>query len=232
MSDNINFCSKCGVKRVANAKYCGNCGHEFMSVNTSLVKDISDKQNNKVTGVREDNNSASGAKSIDDNHVIFTSKSHGNHRHYWIVSGLIAVGLLVILMKPWVPRGLDTAEEAFQYSDKYNDDISTTRLIASLDEGMVNGKVDRESAAFAILKNDKSNTFVFKQNDHYVYVVRIFNNRLDSYNEEATAIRKDKNGKIYHKQLSRKQMDKIDADASEAETWTDSQYYAWIHKDN
>ncbi|WP_179394474.1 zinc ribbon domain-containing protein [Lacticaseibacillus absianus] len=222
-----NFCPKCGTSVSNNEKFCPHCGFDLYGP--------TDKNNNLL-------NSSSAAKAtqrIDpasskfiqvNNESNSTSENAGHSKKFSIFFiMLMGLGIFIFTTKPWMPRGLGTADQVMRYSNKHDQNILRMRAYGQLDEGLVQGNVDHTINAYSVMKNSKTGTFVFKSHNRYVYLIRIYNNHTDSYWEEIIAVKKDDNDKVYHKQLSKDDMNDIDSNASVAESWTDYQYEEWIN---
>ncbi|EHO50740.1 hypothetical protein [Lentilactobacillus kisonensis] len=69
-----------------------------------------------------------------------------------------------------------------------------------------------------LMKNSKSQNYVFKLKHHYIYLIKISNG--DSYYEAGVGVKKDQNGNVYNHQLSKSEMDQVDLNAEEDYWWT------------
>ena len=82
------------------------------------------------------------------------------------------------------------------------------------------------------MANKESGTYVFRVQNHYVYVVRIVDPVDDRYREQAIGIKEDNDGKVFYTGLSISEMDSIDDNAVEDTSWNDYGYTREFHQDD
>lgn len=66
---------------------------------------------------------------------------------------------------------------------------------------------------------------------HYVYVVKIIDPVDDSYWEQAVGLSRDDNGKVFHRALTKSEMDSIDEIAVDDTSWNDYAFTREFHPD-
>ncbi|KRN21654.1 hypothetical protein FC75_GL002114 [Lacticaseibacillus camelliae DSM 22697 = JCM 13995] len=130
---------------------------------------------------------------------------------------------IIFVKKPWVPKGNSDPEAVMSWCNKHDRNIYDLSAWGQLDEGFTNGRASN-GETIILMKNTKSNTYVFKINGHYVYMARIMDHADDSYWEQIVGIAKDDNGNVYHHGLSRSEMSATDDSSVEDTSWTDSQF--------
>ncbi len=152
----------------------------------------------------------------------------------WKVLIILCILLLFIIIetKPWVPVGEDSPDKVMAWCDKNDEKIYETYLLYKLDQGFVEGATDNSEHNVILLANKKSGTYVFRVQNHYVYVVRIVNPVDDRYIEKAIGINREENGKVFKKGLSRSEMDSIDDKAVEDTSWNLTGYTREFHSND
>lgn len=222
-----NFCPKCGTSVAHNEKFCPHCGFDLYGLTDK--NDNSLNSSNVATATQGTNTTFEKPIQV-NNESHSTSKSAVHSKRFSIFFiMLLGLGIFIFTTKPWMPKGLKTADQVMRYSNKHDQNILRMRAYGALDESLAQGNVNHKLNAYSVMKNSKTGTFVFKSHNRYVYLIRIYNNHTDSYWEEIIAVKKDDNDKIYHKQLSKADMNDIDSNASVSESWTDYQYDEWIN---
>lgn len=216
------FCPKCGTPVANHEKFCPHCGFHLYSL---IDENNSSLNSSGATTITQQKNPTSSKLIQVNNEANSTPQNAGHSKGFsFFLIMLLGLGIFIFTTKPWIPKGLDTADQVMQYSNKHDKNISLMRAYGQLDESLVEGNVDHTIDAYSVMKNSRTGTFVFKSHNRYVYLIRIYNNHIDSYWEEIIAVEKSDNEKVYHKQLSKADMNDIDSNASVAESWTDYQY--------
>ncbi|MEE8823444.1 hypothetical protein LASUN_10560 [Lentilactobacillus sunkii] len=138
-----------------------------------------------------------------------------------IIVVILIGGIFLLKEKPWVPRGYDSADKVMAWCNKNDSDIYMLSAYGALDQGVSEGSADPSEYNIILRANKKSNTYVFKVKSHYVYVVKIIDPADGSYWEQAVGLSKDNNGKVFHRALTKSEMDSVDEIAVDDTSWND-----------
>lgn len=144
----------------------------------------------------------------------------------------ILVVLFILKIKPWVPLGEESPDKVMAWCDKNDENIYRTSILYQMNQGFVEGRADQSAHNIILMENKESGTYVFRVQNHYVYIVRIVDPVDDRYSEQAIGIEKENNGKVFNKGLSRSEMESIDDNAIESTSWNDYGYTREFHQDD
>lgn len=149
---------------------------------------------------------------------------------------LIILGILgfvfLLKVKPWIPTGESSPDKVMAWCDKNDKNIYKIFLLNQIDQGLVEGHTDQSEHNIILMANKESGTYVFRVQNHYVYVVRIVDPVDDRYREQAIGIKEDNDGKVFYTGLSISEMDSIDDNAVEDTSWNDYGYTREFHQDD
>ncbi len=234
----VKYCPRCGNSVVVGENFCNHCGAklEITQQQNSVYEQKSKaqeptKQGNTNIKQHYDNIKPQKAKKLNEmptRHVSEQSKSLKNHHgNMWLFFLVVVLGLLFIF-KPWIPRGESDPETVMGWCYKNDHNIYTLSAYGALDQGLTQGRdavqASKQKPNIILLKNTSSKTYVFKVNNHYVYIARIIDFADDSHWEQAVGIAEDKDGKVYHHGLSISEMNSIDSNSTEDTGWNDLQF--------
>ncbi|MCI1922581.1 MAG: zinc ribbon domain-containing protein [Lentilactobacillus buchneri] len=207
-------CPVCGALITSGSKFCPECGAQIQSEDTRTTSDNKKASSpTRSERLRDPNQQATSPE---------PARSHGH-------KGLISIILLIALIglwvtKPWIPRGYKSPDNVMSWVYKNaHHQIDMITLTASLDNTLkaagAASSADQDDVKIHLMKNTKSKDYVFKLKRRYIYLIRITEGE-DFYYEEGVALKRDNDGKVYHHQLSRSEMDQVDSNAREEYWWT------------
>ncbi|KRL23005.1 hypothetical protein [Lentilactobacillus kisonensis] len=124
-------------------------------------------------------------------------------------SAVLVIALIgaffIIKERPWVPQGLKSGDSVLAYSIKHDNhhEIKADVMVAGINEANQNGTVDDSANRVFVLKNKKHGNYVFKYDNHYVYLVEIVDLSNNLNWVHATEVKPGSDGETYTQGLSR-----------------------------
>ncbi|MBZ2202547.1 hypothetical protein CLI91_14675 [Lentilactobacillus hilgardii] len=207
-------CPACGALITPGSKFCPECGAQIQSEDTRTTSD-----NKKASSPPR------SERLRDPNQQATSPEPARSQGHKGLISIIILIALIGLwATKPWIPRGYKSPDNVMSWVYKNaHHKIEMIAGYASLDNSLkaagAASSANPDDVKIHLMKNTKTKDYVFKLKQRYIYLIRITEGE-DSYYEEGVALKRDNNGKVYHHQLSRSEMDQIDNNAREEYWWT------------
>ncbi|WP_155828676.1 hypothetical protein [Schleiferilactobacillus shenzhenensis] len=137
--------------------------------------------------------------------------NRNSRRVFWFIIAIFAVGFVIVLglasAQNTLPAGYDSTDDVLTLAGetkKANEDIQTYSGYGQLAAGIA-GRPDERPDAVIVMKNSGTGRFVFKYNNHPVYLIRVLTRQYDNgdydYVTVGLGVTEDDSGTRYEKVL-------------------------------